>query len=368
MNILFNFPSNKRAVSIESLAEAFVNNGHNVFFYSEEPKGLLHEFIEKFGVINHFNVLEKKSASLFYLKHAFALAKYIRENKIDLVFSHTQVANISAVIAQYFCKTRMIICRHHSDTAFINNNFNERMLDRIINRLGREFIVPCKKVYDQMIVEGVKAEKIRLIYYGYNFNYYQLPDPAKVNEIKDRYPCNLLIVKAARYIVEKRHVILFRVMKKLADEGLNIKCLALSDGPERENLEKFVAENNLQDHVYLLGYKSDVLTYLSAADLVIHLSSSEASNNLVKEVGLLKKPVLVCSDVGDFDDYIENSVNAFKIDKDHPETELEEILRKVYHHKESLAYLGNNLHKKVFEMFSIEKVIGDYDEYLGINK
>jgi glycosyltransferase involved in cell wall biosynthesis len=363
MNILFNFPSNKRAVSIESLAEAFINKGHKVFFYSQEVRGPLHEFIEKFGVISFFNVLEKKSSLVFYLRHAFALAKYIRKHKISLVFSHTQVANIAAVFAQYFCKTRMIICRHHSDTAFINKNFNERMLDRIINRLGHEFIVPCKKVFDQMVTEGVKSEKIKLIYYGYNFGYYELPSRDHVITIKNMYSCNLLLVKAARYIVEKRHMVLFGLIKKLVDDGFNIKCLALSDGPERKNFENFIAENNLQQHIYLLGFRNDILAYLSAADLVIHLSSSEASNNLVKEVGLLEKPVVVCNDVGDFDDYLVNNVNAFVINKDLPGGELEEILRKIYNQKELLGYLGNNLNKKVLETFSIEKVIHEYDKY-----
>jgi glycosyltransferase involved in cell wall biosynthesis len=71
----------------------------------------------------------------------------------------------------------------------------------------------------------------------------------------------------------------------------------------------------------------------------------------------------VCNDVGDFDDYLVNNVNAFVINKDLPGSELEEILRKVYKQKELLGYLGNNLHKKVLETFSIEKVIHEYDKY-----
>ena len=365
MNILFNFPSNKRAVSIESLAEAFINKGHSVFFYSQESKGPLHEFIEKFGVINFFNVLEKKSAIIFYLKHALALSRYIRKNKIDLVFSHTQVANVPAVFAQYFCKTRMIICRHHSDTAIINKNFNERMLDRVINLLGREYIAPCKKVFDQMVTEGVKPEKIRLIYYGYNFDYYALPKREQIDAVKKNYPCDLLIVKAARYIVEKRHIILFRLIKKLVAEGYNIKCLALSDGPERKILEQYIKENNLQQHIFLLGFRNDILTYLAAADLIVHLSSSEASNNLIKEAGLLNKTVVVCNDVGDFDDYLVNGQNAFIVNKEFPDNDLEEMVRKVYKENGDLENLGINLHDKIFEVFSIEKVMPYYDEYLN---
>lgn len=365
MNILFNYPTNKRAVSIESLVEAFSSRGYNVFFYSQEPKGVLHEFLEKFGVKSFCNVIQKKISIFFYTRHALALAKYIRSNKIELVFSHTQVANITAVIAQYFCNTRMIICRHHTDTGIINDIFNERMMDKIINLLGKEFIAPCKKVFNQMVQEGVEPKRIRLIYYGYDFNYYSLPKHQEIDEIKNKYKCDFLIVKAARFFVEKRHIILFELIKKLVDEGYNIKCLALSDGPERKNLEKYIEENNLQQHIYLIGFRRDILTYLAAADLVVHLSISEASNNLVKEVGLLYKPVLVCEDVGDFDDYLVNNKNAFVINKKFPGKELEQVVRKVYKNKDLLLGLGKELHQKVFETFSIEKIIHEYDDYLS---
>ena len=138
----------------------------------------------------------------------------------------------------------------------------------------------------------------------------------------------------------------------------------MSDGPEKNNLEKYIRENNLQDKILLMGFRNDVLTFLSAADLVVHLSSSEASNNLIKEAGLCKKPVVVCNDVGDFDDYLINETNALIINKENPEPDLEAVLRKVYANKSLIGELGNRLQKDVFDVFSIEKIISQYNKYL----
>ena len=50
---------------------------------------------------------------------------------------------------------------------------------------------------------------------------------------------------------------------------------------------------------------------MAACDLMIHPSLSDASNSAIKEMGLLSKAVAVCSEVGDFDEYIVNDVNGF---------------------------------------------------------
>ena len=54
----------------------------------------------------------------------------------------------------------------------------------------------------------------------------------------------------------------------------------------------------------MVGFREDFVNYMAAADLLIHPSLTEASNNVVKEMGLLQKGVAVCRHVGDFNDFI----------------------------------------------------------------
>jgi glycosyltransferase involved in cell wall biosynthesis len=60
---------------------------------------------------------------------------------------------------------------------------------------------------------------------------------------------------------------------------------------------------------------------LSAADLIVHPSITEASSSLIKEAGLVNKPVIVCSGVGDFDQYIEHDKNGYLIKGDNEAAE-----------------------------------------------
>ncbi|MGZ3863963.1 MAG: glycosyltransferase [Bacteroidia bacterium] len=364
MNILFYYPDKERAISLSSLMISFKEQGHNVFLLTHSKEGELHSDVKKHGVQVFTHPISKKISLLFYIRHLFYLIRFARKHKIDVLYSHIQVANIITVFAQYFIKARVFICRHHTDCAFVDYNFNEQLFDKIINRLGKEFIVVSNKVKQQMEVnEGVKEKKIYVINLAYDFSQYKKPDPEKVKEIRSNYKANLLLLKAARLIAEKRHILLFRVVKKMISEGYDIKLMVLSEGGERKNLENFITENKLQNRIFMLGYKTDVLNYLSAADLIVHVSESEASNSIIKESSLVGKPIIACHDVGDFDDYIVPGTDGILLSKEHTEVELYEALVKIYNDMDILNAYGKNLREKVINLFDISTIIKQYEHF-----
>lgn len=364
MNILFYYPDKERAISLSTLMIEFKKQGHEVFLLTHAREGLLHEEVKKHGIHTFTHPVKKQNALVFYVKHIAHLVSFVKKHRIQLVYSHIQVANFIAVFASLFCRARFMLCRHHSDCAYLDNNRREKLFDRVINALGKEFIVPSQKVYDQMVyTERVRNKKIYLIRYAYDFSTYPSPDSAAVATIRSTYPARLLLVKIARLIPEKRHLLLFSVIKNLVSKGLDIKLLVLSDGPLRARLGEYVRENNLQNHIFMLGYKTDVMNYIEAADAVVHVSESEASSNLAKEVGLLKKPLILCHDVGDFSEYLSDGVNAKLVNKEHPGAELESLLTTFYSDRGIMHGLGENLRETVLERFSLEKILGEYDKF-----
>ena len=102
----------------------------------------------------------------------------------------------------------------------------------------------------------------------------------------------------------------------------------------------------------MVGFRSDFINFMAAADLLIHPSLTEASNNVVKELALLEKGVAVCKDVGDFNDYIRDGQNGFMIDRGNLVSSLEGIIRTAYAGKERLEEMGKELKKDVLDMFS----------------
>jgi hypothetical protein len=209
------------------------------------------------------------------------------------------------------------------------------------------------EVYNGMIkYEKVKAKKIAIIPYIYDFNSYAKPNENEVSRIRNKYPAKLLIITASRMIKMKRHDLVLPVYKKLIQEGYSIKVLLLDEGDEKNNLQQYVKNNRLEEAIFFLGFRTNIIDYLAAADLLVHPSYTEASSSLVKEFGLLKKPVIVCSGVGDFDQYIIHKKNGFLVTPPDEMNEFEENIKFVYNNKDESKQIGTNLHNSVLKLFS----------------
>jgi glycosyltransferase involved in cell wall biosynthesis len=363
MNILFYYPDKERGDALSSLMIGFQKQGHRVSLLTHAKEGYLHEEVKRGGVNTYTYTIPKNNSFIFYLKHVMFLISFTKKHKIDVVYSHIQVANFISCIAQYFTSSKFILTRHHTDCAFLDYNFNERTMDRIINALGKIFIASSQKVYDQMVnIEHVRKSKVQIIFLAYDFDNIPKPEINEVIALKEKYKANLLIVQASRLIPEKRNINSITVIKNLIDKNLDIKLMVLGEGTEKLKIEQFIKENHLENNVFMVGYRQDMVNYIAAADLLVHISISEASNNTVKEAAILEKPVIVCKDVGDFDEYINNE-NGIKLSKEGTEKELSEILEDIYFHKKDAQLLGKNLRNSVLKLFSVDNIISQYDKF-----
>jgi glycosyltransferase involved in cell wall biosynthesis len=218
--------------------------------------------------------------------------------------------------------------------------------------LSQKIIVPSKGVYKGIKeFEKVKLTKLKIIPYLYDFSKYASPNLNHVNQLKEKYKSKLLIVMVARLIPFKRHLLMLPVYKKLIEEGLDIKVLILDEGPYKNKIASYITEHNLEHHIFLIGFTTHFLEYMKSSDILIHPSLTEASNNVVKEIGLMSKAVAVCEGVGDFDDYIIDNKNGYLMSIEKPEKDAERILREVYQNKKKRIEIGKNLHETILSTF-----------------
>jgi len=314
------------------------------------------------GIQTFTYVIPRKPSRKFFIRHIRNLIGFCKQRGIDSIWSHLQEANLIALLAQPFLKAKVVAFRHHAESAFytemgkqfdLTRNKNEVRVDRIVNRLAKKIVIPSSGVWNSMKkYEGCNMKKVRLIPYIYDFTTYQHPDPGKVKMLRDNYSCRLLLIMVSRMIAAKQHNAVFEIVKKLIDEGLSVKMIVMDDGPLRPALEKFIETNNLDNHIFLTGFREDFVNYMAAADLLIHPSLTEASNNVVKEMGLLQKGVAVCRDVGDFNDYITEGRNGYFLERNNLSEKIESVIRDAYTHPGKIKDLGEELRKDVLKHFS----------------
>ncbi len=363
MNILFYYPSNQSTVVLDSQMEAFQNEGHRVFLLTQSPLGDLHNDVKKYGVKINCHVAPSNISLLFYISQFVFLLLFIRKNKIAIVYSHLQKANIISVFAQYFTNAKFILCRHHDDRVFKGNNLTAKLFDKMINLLGKTQIVPSKKVYNQVMnIERVSPSRIKLIPYTYNFNNYLPSSIENVDKLQRKYNAGLRLINIGRLVHGKRHFELINIISKMIRDGYDIVLLLLGDGILMNGIVNHISHLGVGDRIICLGHQKNIMDYIASSDLMIHLSENEASNNAIKEAAIEGKTVVVCENVGDFDDYIVHNQNGFKVPLDGFEGQLEELIKYVYNHKSVLNQMGQALKKDVLNKFSIEKIIKQYQE------
>jgi glycosyltransferase involved in cell wall biosynthesis len=345
--------------------EAMVKEGHQVYLLTQTPEGPYHETCKKLGVITAAAPVKPTSLFTGSLAHAGYLSKFCKANKIDVVFAHLEKAGLAAVLAQYLMKSRVVVCRHIVDEAYLFNNKNFIRLNKIVYRLAKNVIVVSKRSKEFMIEkEKIDPKKIHVVNLAYNFDLYDQPNTATIKELRKKYACELLLITVCRLVKAKRPHISIEVLGNLIKSGFNAKLIILGSGPEEHSLRDQIANEKLSDHVFLEGQRNNVMDYLSAADVLLHPSVLDSSSVIIKEAGLMKKPVIACKDVGDVNDYLVNGQNALLVQRDEPEQQMAEALKFLLKNNLS-ARLGEKLHEDVLKRFSINNIIRDYDIFLN---
>jgi glycosyltransferase EpsD len=362
MNILIYNPANYSAKDVEALAEAFIKKGESMYLLTQSGRGDLHNNIDNIG---GKSFVVKKISRFYYLRQIFFLIKFCRANKIDVVYSNLQQCSIIAIWAQFFIKAKVITWRHHSDSVYLFGNWKEKLFDKLINTFSKKIIVISNYSYNHVKnIEKVPSSKIDLINLGYNFNHFAKPTTFDVEKLKQQYSAKLLLVIVGRLIPLKRVDLAINTLSNLVSSGYDIKLLILGTGILKDDLQRRIIEKKLTDKAILIGHINNVVDYIAASDLLIHTSNSEASCHMPKEAGILSKPVLVCNDVGDFEDYIVDNFNGIFISKENTGAELESKLKDVYEGRIDIEKLGHELRNTIEDRFSIEKIIIQHNNLL----
>lgn len=85
---------------------------------------------------------------------------------------------------------------------------------------------------------------------------------------------------------------LARIQKKLSDENYNVHTYILGVGPDKEQLERFCAENNIADKFTFLGYQTNPYKYVSKCDMYVCSSFSEGFSTAATEALIVGTPVV----------------------------------------------------------------------------
>jgi glycosyltransferase involved in cell wall biosynthesis len=116
-----------------------------------------------------------------------------------------------------------------------------------------------------------------------------------------------------------------------------------------------VRERGLEKNVHLIGFVEDAPKYLSAFDLFVHASQSEAIGLVILEAGMAGLPT-VATRVGGIPEVIESGVHGLLVPVHSPQKLAQAMLQIIENPKEAQC-LGSSLKKRVENEFSTERMV-----------
>ena len=112
------------------------------------------------------------------------------------------------------------------------------------------------------------------------------------------YKRRFTVLSIGRFTRQKNFMRLLQAHKKLLDEGAEHDLWILGDGPDRQMLEQFVADNGLQDSVCMPGFIDNPYPFIREADLLACSSIYEGFSTFMTEGVILGKPIVTTDVTG----------------------------------------------------------------------
>ena len=195
-----------------------------------------------------------------------------------------------------------------------------------------------------------------LAYNGIKINKLTLPQYPTT-----RTPKNALFV--GRLIKDKGIDILVESIKLLKERGIDIHLTIVGEGPLRNYLERYVADNNLSNFILLAGYEHNVSKYYSKVDFQIIPSVFHEPFCLVSIEGRMHGLPAIYTNRGGLIETREHELNGIVINDISPQT-IADATTDLINNIEIFEKMRRNCLKNL-KNFSIEKMVDVYiTEYL----
>ena len=156
------------------------------------------------------------------------------------------------------------------------------------------------------------SKKVKVFTLPSLFDFEKLEKLANQPNEMDKETVNILSV--GRLVELKGFHLCAPACKKLIDEGYKIKWYVAGDGPQRQELESLIKQNNLEESFVLLGNKENPYTYIKSADICVQPSSYEGLSLVVYEEKYFKKPVVATGILGNLE-MIKDHQNGLVIER-----------------------------------------------------
>jgi glycosyltransferase involved in cell wall biosynthesis len=235
-------------------------------------------------------------------------ARYLKERRIDLIHAHDFYTNIFGMAAAALARVPVRIASRRESSV---RPAKQRLVERSAYRLAHQVVANCNEIRQQLIKEGVRAEKVTTVYNGLDMRRVTFSCGLHRDEVlaslglpQDRNCRFVTIVANMRTHPRhteptsvKDHPTLLRAAQRIRAVLPEAAFVIAGEGDLLDQTKALAAQLGLADNTFFIGRCGRVADLLAVSDVCVLSSQSEGFSNSILEYMGAARPVVV-TDVG----------------------------------------------------------------------
>ena len=314
-----------------------------------------------------YNICFSKNPFSFdNIKAYFQIKKVIQQGQYDIISCHTPLSSFFTRIACRRFKNIKVIYTAHGFHFFKGSPLINRVVYKSMERIAARYtdilVTINQEDYNASLNFKMKAQGTHKYIPGVGIDKKKIKD-AKNNKHKLVKELGInendyVILSVGELNANKNHILVLEGLLDKFRENKQLKYFICGIGEKSEDYPKFIRENELENQIYLLGYRNDVYDIYHIADLFVFPSRREGLPVSLMEA-MASGVISVATDVRGNRDLIDNEINGFII-KDNSKEDLHSTFEKILDLKDDqLKQIRGNAEKSMlcYEKSIIEKQI-----------
>ena len=340
------------------------------------PGGELVDWLKKLPYIKvvELSLLKRQISPLNDLRCLSRLVSLIKTGGYHIVHCHSSKAGILGRLAARMAGVRQIYFTVHGWGIDVSQPFPVRiaytLAERIAGALSTRVVCVSRCDLEKGLALGLAGpEKLAVIYNGVPDIWQHTQIMREKSDLRMELglgPEDFLIGTVMRLAPPKKPLMFLESAARLLERHgerntageKSFFFAIIGDGPQRVECERFIAENNLGEKVFLMGTREDAARLVAGLNVYTLLSDHEGLPLTVIEAMLAGVPV-VASNVGGLGEMVKHGETGYLVDSSDADSAVS-FIDELVMFPAARGRMGSAGRERAIRMFNLEKMIKGY--------
>ena len=296
--------------------------------------------------------LESDKSGGFSIALVIKLVKLIMQTKPEIIQCNGSDTLKYMVAASFFIPKTPIVYRNISMISeWVSDGLKKKIYKQIFNKVDHVTSVGEEAINDFIKTFDYPKEKTTVIRRGIPIkNVDATLETQKIRKQLHLSDTDRIAIHIGNFSPEKNHIFLLDIFEDLKQTQPNLKLVCVGNGVLFSFIEEEIIKRNLENTVFLLGFRKDIPELLSASDCFVLSSKVEGVPGVILEAGSQYVPS-IATNVGGVCEVLENGKTGFIIDN-YNKKEFKKTLLRIINHEDLKTELGTNAYNLVVQEFN----------------